>query len=98
VRSSPISVTMLMALVPIALTMSLAGCAVGVDYEGDQPEWDGQLVVVGGGDRGYDRDRHPQAFRAQEHRPAAVGSARGRASLGSRAGGGGHAPSGGNRR
>jgi hypothetical protein len=92
-------VMVVVALAAMPLIMSLTGCAVDVGYGPDEPEWDGQLVVVGGGDRGYDRDHHPQAFRADEHRPAAVGSARGRASMGARAGGGGgHAPSGGGRR
>jgi hypothetical protein len=68
----------------------------GPDAYGDPgSEWDGQLYVQGGqGGRG--RDYHPQAFRAEGGRhPVAVGSDRGRASMGVRASGGGHAPSGG---
>jgi hypothetical protein len=81
-----------MAPMAMTLLMGLAGCAVGYVDEG--PEWDGVVVVGGGPDRGYDRDYHPQAFHNEGGpRPVAVGSARGRASLGARAGPGGHAPS-----
>jgi hypothetical protein len=81
---------MLMAPMAMTLLMGLAGCVqVGGDVG---PEWDGQLVVQGG----YDRDYHAEAFHAERGRQHVdVGSARGRASMGAPAGGGGHAPSGG---
>jgi hypothetical protein len=102
-RRSKNSVRMLMAPLAIALTMSLGGCVAGVDYGGG-PEWDGGVVVVGGGvvGGGYygggGRNYHPQAFRSDGgRRPVVVQSARGRASMGVRAGGG-HTSSGGDRR
>jgi hypothetical protein len=81
-----------LALVAMTLMMGLAGCAVGFGYDDPGPEWDGAVVIVGGG--GYDRDYHNRAFRPEGGRDAAAGSARGRASMGPRAGGGGHASSG----
>jgi len=94
-RRTKLSVKMLMAPIAMTLLMGFAGCVGGVGYVDAGPEWDGVVVVGGGHDRGYDRG-HPQAFRAEGGRPAAVGSARGRASMGARAGG--HAPSGGDHR
>ena len=88
----------MMLIIPMAMTllMVLPGCAQSYGgYDGygyADPEWDGQLYIQGGYDRGY----HNQAFRNEGGRhPVAVGSDRGRASMGSRASGGGHAPSGG---
>jgi hypothetical protein len=82
------SVMMLMAPMAMTLLMGMAGCVGGYVDEG--PEWDGQVYVGGGYDGGHDRDYHPQAFHAEGGgRPADVGSARGRASMGARAGGGG---------
>lgn len=91
---------MLIAPMAMTLLMGLFGCVGGVGYvDVGPPEWDGVVVVGGGHDGGYDRDHHPQAFHNEGGpRPVAVGSARGRASLGARAGGGGRAPSGGGRR
>ena len=93
VKPTKPSVILFVALVALTLAMGLAGCAVGVGYDGPEPEWDGGLVVVEGGGygRGYDRDRdhHAQAFHPEGGRGAAAGSARGRASMGAR-GGGGH--------
>ena len=98
-RPTKPSVILFVALMGLTLAMGLAGCAVGVGYDGPEPEWDGGLVVVEGGgygrgyDRGYDRDHHAQAFHPEAGRGAAAGSARGRASMGARGGGhsgGGH--------
>ena len=97
-------VKMLLAPMAVILLMGLGGCAAdyGDGYGDGGPGWDGQLIVVGGYDGGYygghDRDHHAQAFHADGGRPAAQGSARGRASMGGRASGGGHASSGGNRK
>jgi hypothetical protein len=90
VRPTQPSVIWFVAPLAMTLAMALAGCAVGVGY--DEPEWDGGVVVVEGGGygRGYDRDHHAQAFHPEAGRGAAAGSARGRASMGARAGGGGH--------
>ena len=98
------SSVMMLSLAPMALALlvGLAGCSQGyygevgpewgTPYGDGGPEWEGQVYVQGGYERGY----HPQAFRAGGGgRPAAVGSDRGRASLGARATGAGHAPSGG---
>jgi len=98
------SSVMMMALasMTMVLLMGLAGCSQGyygevgpgwgAPYGDAGPEWDGRVFVQGG----YDRDYHPQAFRAEGGgRPAVAGSDRGRASLGARTSGGGHAPSGG---
>ncbi len=87
----------LVAPMAMTLLMGLAGCVGGYGYVDGGPEWDGVVVVGGGYDRGYNRDYHPQAFHNEGGRPAAVASARGRASMGARAGGG-HAASGGERR
>jgi len=88
----------LIAPMAVTLLMGLAGCVGGYGYVDEGPEWNGVVVVGGGPDRGYGRDYHPQAFHNEGGRPPAVASARGRASMGARAGGGGHAASGGNRR
>jgi hypothetical protein len=91
-----------MAPLAVTLLMGLGGCVdayYGNSYGDQGSEWDGQLVVVGGNDGGYRRDDHAQAFHNEGGgRPASVGSARGRASMGARAGGGGHASSGGGRK
>jgi hypothetical protein len=98
-RPTKPSVRMLIAPMAMTLLMGLSSCIGVGGYVEEGPEWDGVVVVGGGHDRGYDRDYHPQAFRNEGGpHPAAAGSARGRASLGARAGGGGHAPSGGGRR
>jgi hypothetical protein len=87
-RTKP-SVRMLMAPMAMTLLMGLSGCVGGYGYVDEGPEWDGTVFVGGGYDRGYDRGFHPQAFHNEGgFRPAAVGSARGRASMGARAGGG----------
>jgi hypothetical protein len=92
-RTKP-RVMMFMAPIAMALMMGLAGCVAG--YADGGPEWDGP-VFVGGGYYGGDRGYHPQAFHAESGRhTAAAGSARGRASMGARAGG--HAASGGHRK
>jgi hypothetical protein len=98
-RTKP-SVMMLIAPMAMTLLMSLPGCIGGFGYvDVGPPEWDGVVVVDGGHDRGHDRDYHPQAFHNEGGpRPVAAERDRGRASLGPRAGGGGHAPSGGGRR
>jgi len=89
------NVMKLMAPMAVTLLMGLAaGCGGG--YVDVGPEWDGTVLVGGGYDGGYDRDHHPQAFRDEGGRhPAGAVSDRGRASMGPRAGGGGHASSGG---
>ena len=80
-RTKP-SVKMLLAPMAATLLMGLAGCVGGYVEAG--PEWDGTVFVGGGYARGYDRG-HPQAFHAEGgRRPAAVVSARGRASMGAR--------------
>jgi hypothetical protein len=93
----------MMLLAPIAMTLltGLVGCVGGfgdVD-ECPGPEWNGVVVVGGGYGGGDNRDYHPQAFHNDGGpRRAAVASDRGRASMGGRAGGSGHAPSGGGHR
>jgi len=95
---------MVLLAMPMAITLliGLAGCSQGYygypGYDEVGSDWDGQVFVDGG----YGRDYHTQAFRAEGGRqPVAVGSERGRASMGARAsggsgvGGGGHASSGG---
>jgi hypothetical protein len=97
-RTKP-SVRMLMAPIAMTLLMGLTGCVGSVGYVDEGPEWDGVVFVGGGSDRGHDRDYHPQAFHNDGGpRPAAVASARGRASMGARPGGGGHSSSGGGHR
>jgi hypothetical protein len=97
-RRSKTSVRMSLAPIAMTLLMGLAGCAGGFGYVGEGPEWDGVVAVGGGYDRGINRDYHPQVFHNEGGpRPAVIGSARGRASLGVRATGG-HAPSGGGHR
>jgi hypothetical protein len=92
-RPTNSSVRMLIVPTAMALLVGLAGCIGGVGYVDEGPEWNGVVVVDGGRDRGDNHDYHPQAFHNEGgYRPAA--SARGRASMGARAGGGGHAPSG----
>ena len=93
------SVRMLFAPMAVTLLMGLAGCAAGYVDEG--PDWDGTVIVGGvygrggydhrGYDRGgYDRDQHAQVFHAEGGgHPVGMGSDRGRASMGARAGGGG---------
>jgi hypothetical protein len=86
-RTKPI-VKMLMAPLVMTLLMGMTGCVSGgYGYVDEGPEWDGVVVVGGGGyDHGHDRDYHPQAFHNDGGRPAAVSSSRGRASMGARAG------------
>ena len=75
-----------MILVALTALTGLAGCAVGVGYDDGGPGWDGQVIVVGGYDRGY----HNQVFHAERGgHGESERSSRGRASLGPRAGGGG---------
>ena len=94
-RSKPM-VMKFLALTALTLVLGLGGCVGYIGAVDEGPEWDGGVVVVGGGG-GYDRGYHNQAFRAEGRRPAHVGSARGRASMGARAGGGGPASGGGHR-
>ena len=90
-RTKP-SVTVIMALLAMALLMTVAGCAGGFGYVDEGPEWDGGVIVGGG----YGRDHHDNAFRQGDgRRSASAGSDRGRTSMGSPAGGGGHGSSGG---
>jgi len=98
-RPTKPSVRMLIAPMAMTLLMGLSSCIGVGGYVEEGPEWDGVVVVGGGYDRGHDgghdRDDHPQAFHNEGGaRPAAVQSARGRASMGAHAGGGGPAPSG----
>jgi hypothetical protein len=97
-RRTKSSVRKLLAPMAMTLLMGLAGCVGGYGYVDEGPEWNGVVFVGGGPDRGYGRDYHPQAFHNGGGRPAAVVSARGKASMGARAGGGGHARSGGDRK
>jgi hypothetical protein len=93
-RRTKLSVMMLMAPMTAALLTGLAGCGGG--YVDVGPEWDGTVYLGGGYDGRYERDHHPQAFRDEGGRhPAGAVSDRGRASMGARAAGGGHASSGG---
>lgn len=85
----------LVAVMAMAASVGLTGCAdVGVGYD-EGPEWDGGydaygVYDVGGG--GYDRDHHFQAFHGDA---GGRESDRGRASMGGRAVGGGGAGFGG---
>jgi hypothetical protein len=96
-RSKP-KARKLIAPLAMALLMGLAGCVGGDGYVDEGSEWNGVVFVGGGPDGGYNRDYHPQAFHNDGGRPAAVASARGRASMGASANGGGHASSGGGHR
>src|ERR1700689_5028760 len=82
-------VRMLMIPLALILLIGLGGCG-GVYVDGG-PEWDGNIFFTGV----HDHDDRYNAFHAGgSHWSAGQSSARGRTSMGPRAGGG-HAPSGG---
>jgi hypothetical protein len=73
-RSKPITTIAIAGVA--ALLMGLAGCVTGGGYGYDGG---GQVVVVGGYDRGHDRNYHPQAPHVEAaHRTAAAASDRGK--------------------